>query len=194
VTGADEVLDALLTSTPPARGVLAVTRGLPGCGKTRWAITWQARLSARGLSVARISRDDIRADLGLDPATTTPDQEAQVTTEHHDRIHGAFTNGAHVVLVDDTHLADHHLAATLDVGQEVGATVTVADLRHVPIQVCITRDATRTGTAHVGADRIHAIATAAGIGGPSPDTDLRLAEAHPANRPDQDASWSGLSG
>lgn len=165
VLAADDVLAALAdASTPPARGILAATRGLPGAGKTSWALAWQARLTCRGLTVARISRDDIRADLGLNPAATTPDQEATVTVVHHDRIRSALTAGVHVVLVDNTHLADQHLTATLTIGQDCGATTAIADLRGVPIRVCVTHDATRTGTAHLGPDRIHAIATAAGLG------------------------------
>lgn len=71
-----------------------------------------------------------------------------------------------VVLVDDTHLIEEHLAATLSVGNLCGATVAVADLRDVPLQQCIQRDATRTGTAHLGADRIRAIAAAAALPAP----------------------------
>jgi adenylylsulfate kinase-like enzyme len=103
---ADEVLAALAAGTParPAgrsqaqagpRGtpVLAATRGLPGAGKTWWAQTWQARLTSRGLAVTRVSRDDVRAAFGRNPATTTSDQEAQVTAEHHARIRTALTDG-----------------------------------------------------------------------------------------------------
>ncbi|HET9656409.1 MAG TPA: AAA family ATPase [Kineosporiaceae bacterium] len=159
VPSADQVLAGLVDGAG-GRPVLVATRGLPGCGKTRWAQTWQIRLTGHGLTVSRISRDDVRAALGLNPATTTPQQEVEVTLEHHARIRAALTGGSDVVLVDDTHLQEDHLAATLAVARACGAQVAVADLRHVPLDVCIRRDATRTGRAHVGAERIRTLAAA----------------------------------
>ena len=180
---ADGVLAALTASTqdrpasgsqapsgPQATPVLAATRGLPGAGKTWWARTWQARLTCAGLAVTRVSRDDVRAAFGLNPAATTSDQEARVTAEHHARIRAALRNGVDVVLVDDTHLVEEHLAATLSVGIQCGAIVAVADLRDVPVRQCIQRDATRTGTARLGADRIRAIAAAADLPAPPAGT------------------------
>jgi predicted kinase len=148
----------------PERCVLVATRGLPGAGKTTWARDELARLRAAGVRAARLSRDDTRGMLGLDPATTTEQQEDEVTTTHHSLIRALVAAGMEVVILDDTHLHPEHLRVTSALAKACGAQLRVHDMRHVPVQTCIEHDATRTGTAHLGADRIHAMATAAGMG------------------------------
>lgn len=152
-------------AVPLAReaGRLALAwRGLPASGKTVAARALQAELREQGRAGVLCGRDHVRALLGLDPAATSAADERVVTEVQAGLIRAAIAAGA-VALVDDTNLVDEHLAAVVAVAQAAGATVEVRDLRAVPVAVCAERDGARTGTARVGAVRIRAMATAAGL-------------------------------
>lgn len=140
---------------PPA--LVVATRGLPGSGKTTWATWWLQVLADAYVPVARLSRDDVRAQLGLHPARTTREDEAAVTLAHHAGI-TSLLDQVRVVVVDDTHLLDEHLAHTQAVAAAAGAVVEVVDLRGVHARTCIARDARRQGVARVGAERIQLMA------------------------------------
>jgi predicted kinase len=146
-----------------APALIVATRGLPGSGKTTWALAELARLRALGVRAGRVSRDDVRATLGLAPGRTTAAEEDEVTAVQHAWIGGLIAAGVRVVLVDDTNLNPAHVTALADLAGGLGAGFEIRDLRHVPVATCIAHDDSRTGAAHLGAERILAIATGAGL-------------------------------
>jgi hypothetical protein len=107
----------------PGRAVtLAVTRGLPGCGKTTAALEW---LAADQQHRARVNRDDLRGMVGCGPIGT-PEQEAAITAMQTASVEALLHHGWDVV-VDDTclHAATlrqwEDLAGQLSARLEVGA-------------------------------------------------------------------------
>jgi predicted kinase len=138
-------------------------RGLPGCGKTTDAQRRLQEARARGTRAARVSRDDVRRGLGLVAGATSDLEEAEVTAVQHGWIRAVLAAGVQVVLVDDTNLRDEHLEGLRELAQGCGASFQEIDLRGVPLEVCIARDAVRSGPQHVGGDRIRAMAAAAAL-------------------------------
>lgn len=124
---------------------LVVTRGLPGCGKSRMARLWVAEDAARR---ARVNRDDVRAMLHGGRLGTSV-QERQVTVVCHGAVLDLLRQDISVV-VDDTNLVDEHLAALWDIAVRVGAAFRVVDMTSVPLEVCVRRDAWRSGSERVG--------------------------------------------
>lgn len=126
---------------------LTLTRGLPGSGKSTW--TRQQQEAKPGLW--RVNRDDLRAMLV--PAWAFGDQndEDMLTVVQHRAAHALLYNGIDVI-VDDTNLSDHAVAMLRAVADDNGATFVVKDFTHVPLEICIERDAARPNP--VGADVI----------------------------------------
>lgn len=142
---------------------VVVWRGLPGSGKTTQAKARLAQLRKAGVRAGQVSRDAMRAALGLVAGDTTDTEEEEVRQAQHDLIRALVSRGVTTVLIDDTHLDDERLGQSLALAAELGAGVEVVDLRHVPLEVCIARDAARAGNARVGVDRIREMATDAGL-------------------------------
>jgi predicted kinase len=180
----DRFLEFLVTGVCPRLPGVVWTYGLPGAGKTTWANGWAAGLQAAGVRAIRTGRDDVRAELaaryGWHPTATTRAQERDVTAILWARIRIVLAAGA-VVFLDDLNLDRRW--RDLDGKRALAAGAKILDggwFTDVPVPVCIARDATRTDTAPVGADRIRALAAryglpyrpgtrdpgAAGIGGP----------------------------
>lgn len=122
---------------------LTITRGLPGSGKTRLALATGAALAGR---------DRFRVALH-GGYTGLPAHEAQVTVAQLAVIYALLHRGDDVA-VDDCNLRAEHLAPLVRLGRECGAEVVIVDLTDVPLEVCIERDAQRTGTDRVGEQRI----------------------------------------
>lgn len=130
---------------------LAITRGLPGSGKTTMAREWVAEAPS---SRARVNRDDLRASLFgregvLDFAT-----EQTITRVQHATVRALLDSG-HDVVVDDTNLRLRYARAWADVALEAGAAFEVWEL-DADVDTCIERDAARDRS--LGADTIRAIA------------------------------------
>lgn len=125
----------------PARRltVLYICRGLPGSGKTTWA---------RQQEAVRVSRDDIRAML----YTTFPhgDRAAEdtVTTVHHAAV-SALLRTDHSVVVDDTNLPEDVVTRLIQLAESYGVTAWFHDLRDVPLEECLSRNAARPETSRV---------------------------------------------
>jgi predicted kinase len=153
-------------SSDPLRPRLIMYRGLPGSGKTSHATEELHRHRAAGRGAARLSRDDVRQALGLIAGATSAGEEAEVTEIQARFLHSLLDAGISVVLLDDTNLTDDRVQHLAHLAGRHDATLDIVDLRGVPVQVCVDRDATRTGSAHVGADRIRSMAAQAGLAGP----------------------------
>jgi predicted kinase len=124
---------------------LIITRGLPASGKTTRAREW---VDTDPAGRARVNRDDLRRMLqGRRLGTAV--QEAQVSAAQHAAVAALLVAGVNVV-ADDTNLPDSVVAAWAELAARCGAVLAVWDLRNVPVEVCVARDAARVGDARVG--------------------------------------------
>lgn len=130
---------------------LAITRGLPGSGKTTRARQW---VDADPAARTRVNRDDLRATLYGKHTGLTYDQEQTVTTAQRAAVRALLVAGRDVV-VDDTNLRLRNARAWADLAIEVGAVLEVWDM-DTGVEVCVARDAARDRV--VGADAIRAMA------------------------------------
>ena len=133
------------TQPAPIRKLIA-TIGLPGAGKTTWALNEIAK-DPTGLT-CRANRDALRiAHAGR--RLGTGKQEAVVTDAQMAMIRSAFENGYNVVIVDDTNLNGVGRLQTL--ARDLGVTFAVKDFRaSVTVETCIRRDSARQDKEPVG--------------------------------------------
>jgi predicted kinase len=127
---------------------LIITRGLPGSGKTAYARTLQPW-------VVRVNRDDLRRMLHGDRIYTQT-AEAQVTIAQRAQV-SALLGAAASVIIDDTNLPARVVREWADLAARFGAAFEVVDLRHVPVDECVRRDAARPEAERVGEDVIRAM-------------------------------------
>lgn len=138
--------------------VLHITRGLPGCGKTVLARQMVDGAEPRG-SLVRVNRDDLRRMmLPSDYRAPERDLEYTVTRAQHAMI-GTLLHSGRDVICDDTNLSARHVRALLEVAVQAGASWSILDMTHVPLEVCIHRDSLREGAEHVGEAVIHRMHT-----------------------------------
>ncbi|MCW2942256.1 MAG: 5-hydroxyl kinase [Actinomycetia bacterium] len=126
---------------------LHLTRGLPASGKTTWAMSWVAEDRA---GRARVNRDDLRKmlDDGVHVKGVT---EQRVMAVRDAAIVRMLRNGIDVVC-DDTNLPQRIARDLARLAKRAGANLKVHDFTHVPLEVCIERDAARDRT--VGEEHI----------------------------------------
>jgi tRNA uridine 5-carbamoylmethylation protein Kti12 len=129
--------------------VLRAYRGLPGSGKTTAAREWVA---ADPGSRARVNRDDLRA-MVHDGAFIDGVTEPVIRRARDALIRSLLRRGVSVA-VDDTNLPDAVIGYLEQLAQSAKATLEVIDLRDVPLQTCISRDAARPDESRVGAIKI----------------------------------------
>jgi tRNA uridine 5-carbamoylmethylation protein Kti12 len=135
--------------------VLEICRGLPGSGKTTYALTRQAEWP-RG-QIARVNRDMLRG--GLFNTRYEPDSddfEYLITSLQHSLIWRLLSQGVQVIC-DDTNLYDEHLLGLVAIARSAAAGWTIQDFTTVPLPACIRRDATRPPGKQVGAKIITAM-------------------------------------
>ncbi len=125
--------------------ILWAARGLPGSGKTTWA---------RSLGLPVVGRDRVRRWLRPDGDFPhgAPAHEDLVTLAHTAMLTALLDAGMSVVC-DDTNLHPEHLRVLDEVAALTGAQLRIHDLTHVPLGVCIARDAARKPS--VGEEVIH---------------------------------------
>lgn len=126
---------------------LIATRGLPGAGKTTWALEQLA--SRPHGTIARCNRDDLRRMIHGEPRYDA-ESEAIVTLIQHRAIRALLDKGQSVI-VDDTNLHPVHFLALAVLADQAEVPFTVQDFTTVPLETCIRRDWHRKDTpAHVG--------------------------------------------
>ncbi|GAA1623830.1 hypothetical protein GCM10009733_020590 [Nonomuraea maheshkhaliensis] len=117
---------------------LIYTRGLPASGKSTWAKAWVAQdVGGR----VRVNKDDLR-DMAHGGEFVKGATEQHINAIRDSIILELLRSGVDVVC-DDTNLPErtgHHLH---QLAAKVGASVQVKDFTHVPLGVCIQRDAAR---------------------------------------------------
>lgn len=116
-------------------GVLTISRGLPGSGKTT---------VARQSGDLCVSRDDIRMMLYGRPYGDAS-LEPIVTLAEFALIRGLLMDDRRV-FVHDTNLPAEHVHLLQEIADDCGAAFEVVDLRSVPLQVCLARNDHRKGT------------------------------------------------
>ncbi len=134
-------------------GVLVITRGIPGAGKTTWAKAWVDEAPNR----ARVNRDDIR--MMLFGRYADVDEQA-VTKATHAALRSLMFAGWDVVL-DATNLNPRHLENVRRLARHAGYQVMVRAF-DIDVDEAIARDATRERV--VGADVIRRMAEQYGRG------------------------------
>ena len=123
---------------------LIICKGLPGSGKTTWAN------GQHGVNVARVNKDDIRDEL---KQPWSRDLENTVIKIRDARILDWLKRG-YTVISDDTNLAPKHEVRLRQLAAQASAFVEIKSFLDVPLEVCLERDAQRTGKARVGKDVI----------------------------------------
>lgn len=123
---------------------LHITCGLPGSGKSTMARAW---VDEDPEGRFRLNRDDFR--LMAHGRYVSKLTEAMVTTAQHAAARALLAAGIDVIC-DDTNLKPAARIAFEATAARAGVRLAVWDFTDVPVDVCIARDAQRTGPAHVG--------------------------------------------
>lgn len=126
---------------------LIITRGLPGSGKSTWARSWvEQEPNVR----ARVNRDDLRDMLhngvfiGHSPADGVVGTELSVVSARSTLIRKLLLQGKDVVC-DDTNLPNRVARELRSIAASCRAQFEVHDLRDVPLDLCLARNAQRSG-------------------------------------------------
>lgn len=133
---------------------LAITRGLPGSGKSTAAKKWVAADPTRRV---RVNVDGIRA-MGHDrlvilASDDTPGTESAVQVGR-DALVRTWLAAGYDVVVDEVGLRDEIVAHLLGLAAECGADVEVWDFTDVPLETCLERNAARPDAERVPDERI----------------------------------------
>ncbi len=116
---------------------ITMTVGLPGSGKSTWALEM---LADNPGNVKRVNKDDLRAL--IDGGKWSRDNEKFVLEVRDSIIVAALQHGKHII-VDDTNFAPPHRERLKTLARENGAEFKVQDFTHVSIETCIERDLKR---------------------------------------------------
>lgn len=117
---------------------LTIYRGLPGSGKS----TSAKALAAHQGNTVVLERDELRMELLGSYWTGNHEDEQEVTRVQLERLAVLLGTGVNVI-ISDTNLRDKYVRKFLKVASGQGATVGYVDLRDVPVETCIQRDALR---------------------------------------------------
>lgn len=128
---------------------LTICRGLPGSGKTHYAL---AELASRPRgTLARSCRDTCRRHVFATRYQPDSEQfENLVTTLQHAQIRAALRAGCDVIC-DDTNLYPEHCQALMRLAIDCGCEWVIQDFTAIPLTTCIERDAARDLDTRVGA-------------------------------------------
>lgn len=117
---------------------LYMTKGLPGSGKTTWALERLANEN-NGWGT-RVNKDELRTMMHLGRFAKA--NERIVLAARDAIVVAALTRGQHVI-VDDTNLDPRHEETLRSIARDVGATLEVVDFTDVPIDICLERNSRR---------------------------------------------------
>lgn len=126
---------------PPSGGVLVISHGLPGSGKSTHA---QAEVDKDPANRIRVNRDDLRTEVaGAKYHNGKPrkDVESKVTELQVQRISEALRAGKRVYC-DDTNLNAYRLASLFKLARDSGATSEQV-YHNVPVEECKRRNRKR---------------------------------------------------
>lgn len=134
---------------------VAVTRGLPGSGKSTVLGLWVAADPRKRVA---FGRDDVRAMLGLPPVGNRRQEDcvsAIMVGAVQQLLHCNWSVG-----VDATHLPDYSVQQWKDLATRYGATYREFDFRHVSVERCVANVAARVtaGGRHVPTEVIEEMA------------------------------------
>lgn len=141
---------------------LIITRGLPGSGKSTFARRWVSEDPKRR---AEVNRDLLRVMMHGGYV----DAEPMITAARDAMISKLLSRGVDVVC-SDTNLPQRVARDIARVGRLAGAEVQVQDFTGIPLEVCLSRNATRTDKEPVPEKRIREMHDRyiAGRSGPMP--------------------------
>ena len=129
---------------------LIMCRGLPGSGKSYWAL--------RKDNAVVVNKDSIRAILATSGWVWSPENEKDVIAERDKQITAALTHPAiHTVISDDTNFGNKHENVLKQLAKKHGADFEIK-VFDTPIEECIRRDSLREGKAKVGEGVIKSMA------------------------------------
>lgn len=117
---------------------LIITRGLPGSGKS----TWAHHEASKNVNTVVVERDMLRQTLFNSYWTGNQQDENKVTKIQLKRVKGLLELGYRVI-VSDTNLPDRSVKQWQQVAHDTGAVFTVNDLRALPLETVLGRNAQR---------------------------------------------------
>jgi len=116
---------------------IILLRGLPGSGKTTWALQ---EVAAHPDTYKRINKDSLRA---MFDGTCGYSFEREVfILDVRETLIGMALERGFSVIIDDTNFGEHH-EQRIRYSFEDRAQITVKDFTDVPLEECIRRDAGR---------------------------------------------------
>lgn len=126
---------------------LTICRGLPGSGKSWWAHHQEDAWVS--------NRDELRKRYAGIWNYENQAMENLVTSVQFFEMRAALQYELHVIC-DDTNLDWRHVYLLVELAQQEGAPWVIQDFTHVPLGLCVTRDAQRPESERVGTQRIEA--------------------------------------
>lgn len=130
--------------------MLIITRGLPGCGKSTWSKQIVEEDRSIGINTVRVNRDLFRTMLHFDEWSKDNERLTVLARNATLDVLLAKRDPAVNVICDDTNLDPNVVDELRKIAGKRGHAVLIKDFTDVPLDVCIDRDAQRTGNARVG--------------------------------------------
>ena len=115
--------------------VLIMTKGLPGSGKTTWAVEQVKKNSWK-----RVNKDDLRGM--IDWGRHSKYNEKSILQVRDMMVTHYLSNGDNVI-VDDTNLASKHETRLRQLAKESGAEFRIQDFTDVTVEECLKRNELR---------------------------------------------------
>lgn len=124
---------------------IILCRGLPGSGKTTWALSHLVKHPGQW---KRVNKDDLRNM--IDGGAWSKKNE-KLILKARDELIELYLKEGFSVIVDDTNFADVHLRRITEIAKKHrDIPVTIQDFSDVPLKECIARDAKRENPVGAG--------------------------------------------